>query len=134
MQTGLKKTHQTVQPDLPGYHTDKPHIPVGIKKDVKEFNIQIANHYDVLCGNFYIYCSVTEISIFQCITGKTQYLLYPIYMYFSCCYVSVKLLSVLYPLGYSTFIFMIFLNIKHHITFLYQIVLLNTINCIQEVF
>lgn len=35
MQTGLGKKHQTVQHDLPGYHTDKPHIPEGITKDVK---------------------------------------------------------------------------------------------------
>lgn len=51
MQTVLEKNHQTVQPEFSGYRTGKAHVPVGITKDVKEFNIQIATHYDVLCGN-----------------------------------------------------------------------------------
>lgn len=91
MQTVLEKKHQTVQPEFSGYHTDKAHVPVEITKDVKEFTIQIATHYDVLCRNVYLHCSVTEISIFQYITGKTQYFLYPVDMYLSC-YVFVKFL------------------------------------------
>lgn len=51
MQTVLEKNHQTVQPEFSGYHTDKAHVPVEITKDVKEFTIQIATHYDVLCRN-----------------------------------------------------------------------------------
>lgn len=51
-------------------HTDKPHVT--ITKDVKEFNIQIANHYDVTCGNIYLHSSVTEISSFQYTTKNTQ--------------------------------------------------------------